>query len=42
MLDDPEHNRLQNDYPDIMNDLHKYFHKYCNTEDLKMDSGKDE
>lgn len=42
MLDDPEHNRLHNDYPDIMIDLHKYFHKYCNTEDLKMDSGKHE
>jgi hypothetical protein len=39
MLDDPEHSRLHSDYPNILNDLHKYQNEKC---DMKMDSDKDE
>jgi hypothetical protein len=42
MLDDPEHSRLHFDYPNILNDLHKYFHENCNIDELKLDSDKDE
>ena len=39
MLDDPEHSKLYSDYPNILNDLHKYQSDNCN---MKMDSDKDE
>ena len=39
MLDDPEHSKLYSDYPNILNDLHKYQNDNCN---MKMDSDKDE
>jgi hypothetical protein len=39
MLDDPEHSKLHSDYPNILNDLHKYQNEKC---DMKMDSDKDE
>ena len=42
MLDDPEHSRLHFDYPNILNDLHKYFHENCNIDELRLDSDKDE
>ena len=42
MLDDPEHSRLHFDYPNILNNLHKYFHENCNIDELKLDSDKDE
>ena len=42
MFDDPQHNRLNDDYPKLLNELHKYFHENCNIDELKLDSDKDE
>ena len=39
MLDDTEHGRLHSEYPNILDDLHKYHGERC---DMKMDSDKDE
>jgi len=33
MLDDPEHLRLHNDYPEILNSLHVYLDENCETMD---------